>query len=148
MRYQIRQFAFTILALSQFVLQMKVAIFNVFSGIIWFVLPVGLVAINDTAALAFGKLLGRKLFASNLVSLSPKKTWEGFIGAAVTTILAGFYLPLLLQSRRLLCSFAELQTHGDKQLDEWTCNAQSLVEIQQWSFLSFVSLIFAFSRHD
>jgi len=102
---------------------------------LWFVLPVGLVAINDTTALAFGKAFGRKIFASSLVSVSPKKTWEGFLGAAVSTITAGFYLPLVLQSRRLLCSFIELQMHEDVDPNDWTCEALYLTETEEWKML-------------
>ena len=46
-----------------------------------------LIWINDTGAFIFGSLLGKhKLFER----ISPKKTWEGFIGGALTTIAAGF----------------------------------------------------------
>ena len=47
---------------------------------------------NDVGALVFGKLLGRHAMAS---SISPNKTWEGAIGAAVVTILAGLCVSAL-----------------------------------------------------
>jgi len=39
-----------------------VAIHNVFTGMIWFLLPVMLILTNDTGAYVFGKSLGRKIF--------------------------------------------------------------------------------------
>src|SRR5262245_1448670 len=46
--------------------------------------------VNDVAAFTFGKLLGRHPFRSQI---SPKKTWEGAIGALVVSLL----LPWLLR---------------------------------------------------
>ena len=43
------------------------------------------VGLNDTAAFAFGKLLGKTKMTP---VLSPAKTWEGFVGGAVGTIVA------------------------------------------------------------
>eukprot|EP00815_Leptocylindrus_aporus_P007589 CAMPEP_0116054584 /NCGR_PEP_ID=MMETSP0322-20121206/2890_1 /TAXON_ID=163516 /ORGANISM="Leptocylindrus danicus var. apora, Strain B651" /LENGTH=394 /DNA_ID=CAMNT_0003538007 /DNA_START=173 /DNA_END=1357 /DNA_ORIENTATION=- len=59
-------------------------------GIAWFLLPALLVIVNDTMAYVFGRLFGNHKLIPNL---SPKKTWEGFIGAALSTILAAH--PLL-----------------------------------------------------
>jgi phosphatidate cytidylyltransferase len=51
-----------------------------------FLLPATLIAINDIAAYIFGFFFGR----TPLIKLSPKKTWEGFIGASVTTMISAF----------------------------------------------------------
>ena len=51
-----------------------------------FLLPATLIVINDIAAYFFGFFFGR----TPLIKLSPKKTWEGFIGASVTTIFSAF----------------------------------------------------------
>ncbi|XP_073362692.1 phosphatidate cytidylyltransferase 1-like [Aegilops tauschii subsp. strangulata] len=53
-----------------------------------FLLPASLIVINDIAAYLFRFFLGR----TPLIKLSPKKTWEGFIGASVTTIISAFLL--------------------------------------------------------
>ncbi|RCI01713.1 hypothetical protein CU098_003608 [Rhizopus stolonifer] len=45
-----------------------------------------LVICNDIAAYAWGKYVGKTM----LLSLSPKKTMEGFIGALMTTILFAY----------------------------------------------------------
>lgn len=42
------------------------------------------------AAYFFGFFFGR----TPLIKLSPKKTWEGFIGASVTTIISAFVVSI------------------------------------------------------
>lgn len=44
---------------------------------------------SDMGAYVFGSLFGRHPFAPHI---SPKKTWEGFIGALCTALLASFWL--------------------------------------------------------
>ena len=51
-------------------------------GMFLFLLSTGLVIINDTLAYLFGICLGKH----PLIKISPKKTWEGFIGALFGTI--------------------------------------------------------------
>ncbi|KAG5382906.1 hypothetical protein IGI04_034376 [Brassica rapa subsp. trilocularis] len=57
-----------------------------------FLLPASLIIINDIFAYIFGFFFGR----TPLIKLSPKKTWEGFIGASVTTIISAFVLANVL----------------------------------------------------
>mmetsp|Transcript_17341 Transcript_17341/g.25853 ORF Transcript_17341/g.25853 Transcript_17341/m.25853 type:complete len:378 (+) Transcript_17341:147-1280(+) len=59
-------------------------------GILWIIYPALLVIINDTMAYVFGVLLGNHKL---LPRLSPKKTVEGFVGAAFSTFAAS--IPLL-----------------------------------------------------
>lgn len=56
-----------------------------------FLLPASLIAINDVAAYIFGFFFGR----TPLIKLSPKKTWEGFIGASVATMISAFVVSKL-----------------------------------------------------
>ena len=56
---------------------------SVLEGVLWFLLPVFLVTINDIFAYVGGMLLGR----TRLIKVSPKKTWEGFISAFICTML-------------------------------------------------------------
>lgn len=51
-------------------------------GMKWIFFPAAFVAINDIMAYVFGKLFGKHPLLS---SISPNKTWEGFIGAAIAT---------------------------------------------------------------
>lgn len=61
---------------------------NLFQGLIWFIVPVSMIVINDVMAYLFGFFFGK----TPLIKLSPKKTWEGFIGGGVSTVLLGAFL--------------------------------------------------------
>ncbi|CAH9104005.1 unnamed protein product [Cuscuta europaea] len=87
-KYQFGQYAWTHMILIVVFAQSSFIISNVFEGIFWFLLPVSIVIINDIAAYLFGFFFGR----TPLSELSPKKTWEGFIGASVTTLISAFLL--------------------------------------------------------
>ncbi|KAG6512955.1 hypothetical protein ZIOFF_031094 [Zingiber officinale] len=72
-----------------------------------FLLPASLIAINDVAAYFFGFFFGR----TPLIKLSPKKTWEGFIGASFATIISAFVLADILgRFRWLTCPRKDLST--------------------------------------
>lgn len=87
-KYQFGQFAWTHMILIVVFAQSSFTVANIFEGIFWFLLPASLIVINDIAAYLFGFFFGR----TPLIKLSPKKTWEGFIGASVTTIISAFVL--------------------------------------------------------
>ncbi|CAH8644040.1 unnamed protein product [Dicrocoelium dendriticum] len=67
-------------------------IYNIFNGIIWFLLPVSLVICNDIMAYVFGFFFGK----TPLIKLSPKKTWEGFVGGGLATLLFALVFSLVL----------------------------------------------------
>ena len=69
---------------------------NVMNGLFWFCFPVLLVVINDIMAYVCGMSMGRKFINRPFLKLSPNKTWEGFIGGGICTIILGFYLAKLL----------------------------------------------------
>eukprot|EP00850_Spirogloea_muscicola_P011508 SM000071S21132 [mRNA] locus=s71:539066:542704:- [translate_table: standard] len=85
---QFGQYAWSHMILFVVLFQSSFFVANLFRGIIWFLLPSSLIIINDCAAYFFGVFFGR----TPLIKLSPKKTWEGFLGASVTTIVAAFLL--------------------------------------------------------
>ncbi|XP_059614766.1 phosphatidate cytidylyltransferase, photoreceptor-specific-like [Phlebotomus argentipes] len=90
-KYYLKQFslfAWTHVALLIVVTQSYLIIQNVFQGIIWFLAPVSMIICNDLMAYFFGLLFGR----TPLIKLSPKKTWEGFIGGGVATVAFGALL--------------------------------------------------------
>ncbi|KAI9085353.1 hypothetical protein K1719_032730 [Acacia pycnantha] len=87
-KYQFSQYAWTHMILIVVFTQSSFTVANIFEGIFWFLLPATLIAINDIAAYIFGFFFGR----TPLIKLSPKKTWEGFIGASIATILSAFLL--------------------------------------------------------
>ncbi|CAF2580635.1 unnamed protein product [Rotaria sp. Silwood2] len=63
-------------------------------GMIWFLFPVSLIICNDIMAYMFGFFYGR----TPLTKLSPKKTWEGFIGGGVSTLIFGFIFAGILSN--------------------------------------------------
>ena len=85
--YQFSQFAWTHMILALAVVQSSFLVANIFEGMIWFLLPCSLVIVNDIMAYFCGFFFGR----TPLLALSPKKTWEGFLGAIVFTVLWGFF---------------------------------------------------------
>ena len=48
-------------------------------------IPVSMIICNDVMAYMFGFFFGK----TPLIKLSPKKTWEGFIGGALSTVVFG-----------------------------------------------------------
>ena len=80
---QFSLFAWTHVALLCVVTQSYLIIQNMFEGLIWFIMPIMMVIINDIMAYMFGFTMGR----TPLIQLSPKKTWEGFIGGGVATVV-------------------------------------------------------------
>ncbi|PON91338.1 hypothetical protein TorRG33x02_129010 [Trema orientale] len=72
-----------------------------------FLLPATLIVINDIAAYFFGFFFG----GTPLIKLSPKKTWEGFIGASVTTMISAFMLANIMgRYQWLTCPRKDLST--------------------------------------
>eukprot|EP00461_Guttulinopsis_vulgaris_P001133 UN01133 len=69
-----------------------------FKGLFWIVLPTLLVITNDSWAYVWGLLFGRH----SLLELSPKKTWEGFIGALISTPIQGFLMARGMLSHPIL----------------------------------------------
>lgn len=86
--YQFGQFAWTHMILMTVFVPSSFFVSNIFEGIIWFLLPCALVIVNDIAAYMAGFFFGR----TPLIKLSPKKTWEGFIGGFIGTLIASWYL--------------------------------------------------------
>lgn len=85
-KYYMRQFslfAWTHVALLIVVTQSYLIIQNMFEGLIWFIMPIMMVVINDVMAYMFGFFFGK----TPLIQLSPKKTWEGFIGGGISTVM-------------------------------------------------------------
>jgi len=108
-KYQVGQLSWTIVTLCIVVGQMKFVAHNIFEGLFWFFFPVWLVINNDCWAYAWGACLGRAIIKRPLFKLSPKKTWEGFIGALVSTVcVAYFTAPFFAASPWLACPATDL----------------------------------------
>ncbi|KAG8490186.1 hypothetical protein CXB51_016038 [Gossypium anomalum] len=106
-KYQFRQYAWTHMILIVVFTQSSFTVANIFEGIFWFLLPASLIVINDIFAYVVGFYFGR----TPLIKLSPKKTWEGFIGASVTTMISAFVLANILgRFQWLTCPRRDLST--------------------------------------
>lgn len=102
-KYQMKQLTWTAITVMLIVFQMKSAISNILSGLFWFLLPCSLIICNDCMAYFFGLKFGRRFFG-DFLKLSPNKTWEGFIGGGVSTLVFSYYYAYLLaQVPWLIC---------------------------------------------
>lgn len=94
-KYYMKQFslfAWTHVALLIVVTQSYLIIQNIFEGLIWFIVPVSMIICNDIMAYVFGFFFGK----TPLIKLSPKKTWEGFIGGGISTVVFGFAISYVM----------------------------------------------------
>lgn len=88
MKYQFRVFAWSSIATILITMPGMLMLFNLHEGLCWFVLPTLLIISNDIFAYLVGYFFGK----TKLIELSPKKTWEGYIGGAVVT----FFVSILV----------------------------------------------------
>eukprot|EP01098_Paradermamoeba_levis_P004309 TRINITY_DN1850_c0_g4_i1.p1 TRINITY_DN1850_c0_g4~~TRINITY_DN1850_c0_g4_i1.p1 ORF type:complete len:426 (-),score=125.31 TRINITY_DN1850_c0_g4_i1:71-1348(-) len=95
---QFIQFTWTIVTLLVVVIQASFQISNIFEGLFWFFLPAALIVCNDIWAFIFGFFFGK----TPLISLSPKKTWEGFLGGLVATWFWGFVMAYVCSQLTLM----------------------------------------------
>jgi phosphatidate cytidylyltransferase len=108
-QYQIGNLVWTVGVLCMIVWQIAGTADLIFAGLFWFMLPCGLVVANDCWAYFSGMLLGRRLIKAEFLSISPNKTWEGFIGAAIlTAIWAWLYSDWISRSHWLVCPQEDL----------------------------------------
>lgn len=96
---QFGMFAWVCLTLLFIVFQSTALFYNLYRGLFWFVLPAFLIISNDSWAYVWGMLFGR----TPLIKLSPKKTWEGFIGALISTCLTAFFVSRYLDYPLFTC---------------------------------------------
>ncbi|KAL7751542.1 phosphatidate cytidylyltransferase [Sorochytrium milnesiophthora] len=138
-KFQFAQFAWTHMALLLVVVQSHAIINNILEGLIWFFLPVSLVIVNDVFAYIFGFFWGR----TPLIKLSPKKTWEGFIGGALSTLIFGFLASaVLIRFPYMICPVSDL--HHTK-LNQVTCDPSPVFLPKQYELpAALVSLAPAF----
>ncbi|KAJ3092543.1 hypothetical protein HK102_006096 [Quaeritorhiza haematococci] len=106
-KFQFSQFGWTHMTLLLVVCQSHFVINNIFEGLFWFVLPISIVVVNDIMAYIFGFFFGR----TPLIQLSPKKTWEGFLGAFFSTLIWAFaFSAFLIQFPYLTCPVRDFNT--------------------------------------
>lgn len=106
-KMQFAQLCVTHMVLILVVFQAHLIISNILTGLFWFLLPVGLVIVNDIFAYICGITFGK----TQLIAISPKKTVEGFVGAWGFTIMAAFLLVrLLCNYNYLICPVEDLSS--------------------------------------
>jgi len=139
-RYQFRQFAYIHIIFLIFGYSSSMIISNIFNGIIWFLLPVSCVVINDITAYFWGRMCGKH----SLSPLSPKKTWEGFIGAFFSTLVwCYFYSKLLSRYEMFLCPVEKLSIVPFN-LNSIHCDVSELLRKYEFSF-SIFNKVFKFT---
>lgn len=107
-KFQFSSLCITHMILLIVIFQSHLIISNILNGIIWFVLPCSLVIVNDIFAYLCGITFGR----TPLISISPKKTVEGFIGAWICTLFASVIASSILsRSNYLICPATNMSTN-------------------------------------
>jgi phosphatidate cytidylyltransferase len=134
------------MALYLIVVQAHFMMNNVFEGMIWFFLPVSLVITNDIFAYICGITFGR----TQLISLSPKKTVEGFVGAWICTIFFGFALTnVLMRYTYFICPVTDL---GSTIFTGLQCDPNPVFkpypyDIKEWTGLDYTFWISPMQGH-
>lgn len=127
-KYYMKQFslfAWTHVALLIVVTQSYLIIMNIFEGIIWFVVPVLMIVCNDVMAYMFGFFFGK----TPLIKLSPKKTWEGFIGGGLSTVVFGcIFSHFLCQWQYFVCPIEYNEIAGRMTME---CEPSYLFRLQE-----------------
>jgi len=93
---QFSLFAFTHCTLLLIVTQSFLIINNLLQGLVWFLVPVSMIICCDIMSYVFGFFFGK----TPLIKLSPKKTWEGFIGGAFSTVVFGLIMAIVLKHQK------------------------------------------------
>ena len=88
LKYQFRLFGWIVMGAFLASYQSWYLIHSTIEGLFWYVVPALLIISNDIFAYLFGYFFGKR----PLIALSPKKTWEGYIGGAFATFLFTFIL--------------------------------------------------------
>lgn len=100
-----------------------------------------LIIINDIWAYIFGFFFGK----TPLIKLSPKKTWEGFIGGGVMTVIFGIILSYVLSQYEYFTCPVDYSDEFDKILIT-NCEKNELFQNQIYE-IGIVSKIFHIIQH-
>jgi len=94
-----------------------------------------MVVFNDCFAYICGFFFGR----TPLIKLSPKKTWEGFIGGALFTILFGWFISGFLAQFSYLTCPSEVKPNLSVNLD---CEPSVIFSSQTYTVPLFIKVLF------
>ncbi|XP_072751060.1 phosphatidate cytidylyltransferase, photoreceptor-specific-like [Anoplolepis gracilipes] len=132
---QFSLFAWTHVALLIVVTQSYLIIQNIFEGLIWFIIPVNMIMVNDVMAYMFGFFFGQTL----LIKLSPKKTWKGFIGGGISTVILGLMISYVMcQYRYFVYPIEYSEALGRMTMD---CEPLSLFQLQEYTLPKSLQVI-------
>ncbi|KAG7222100.1 hypothetical protein INR49_016670 [Caranx melampygus] len=134
-RLQFYMFGWTHVTLLIVVTQSHLIIHNLFEGMIWFIVPISCVICNDIMAYMFGFFFGR----TPLIKLSPKKTWEGFIGGFFSTIVFGIMLSYVMAGYRYFVCPVEF--NNDSNSFQVDCEPSDLFQLQEYSLPSILESV-------
>lgn len=101
---------------------------NIFHGLAWFLLPVLLIITNDCTAYIWGFFFGR----TSLIQLSPKKTWEGFLGALVSTVALAYLFAMVLNGYHYFNCPKHLLLAG-------TCSTEAMFQVVDYHLPAGIS---------
>ncbi|KAK7071201.1 hypothetical protein SK128_003821 [Halocaridina rubra] len=139
-KYYMRQFslfAWTHVALLIVVTQSYLIIINIFHGMIWFIVPVSMIVINDVMAYMFGFFFGK----TPLIQLSPKKTWEGFIGGGISTLFLGMLLSYAMCQYPFFVCPVEYSESED--IFNYSCDPSPIFRPQEYNLPETMGNVFA-----
>lgn len=129
---QFTLFGWTHVTLLIIVTQSHLIMQNIFEGLIWFLVPVSMIICNDIMAYMFGFFFGK----TPLIKLSPKKTWEGFIGGAFATIVFGLIMSyVLLQFDYFVCPIVYDETKDALSMD---CERTFVFRLHEYTLPQFL----------
>ncbi|XP_072401391.1 phosphatidate cytidylyltransferase, photoreceptor-specific [Diabrotica undecimpunctata] len=135
-KYYMKQFslfAWTHVALLIVVTQSYLIIQNIFEGLIWFIVPVSMIICNDIMAYVFGFFFGK----TPLIKLSPKKTWEGFIGGGISTVAFGVMISYVMcQYPYFVCPIEYSESLGSMTME---CEPSSLFRPTNYKLPDFLT---------
>lgn len=94
LKFQFAQLCITHMTLLLVILQGHCIVNNIMHGMFWFIVPAGLVIINDIFAYLCGITFGK----TQLISISPKKTVEGFVGAWICTTFSSILFTFIFSN--------------------------------------------------
>ncbi len=133
-RFQLSNMMWTVVTVLIVVVQLKSLATTALAGLFWFFFPMATVVMNDVSAYFCGINFGRKYISAPFISLSPNKTWEGFIGAAVLTVIFSFFFPrILAQFQWFTCPADDLYLMPYAQLAQLSCTPNAVFLPQSYN---------------
>uniref|UniRef100_H2Z714 Phosphatidate cytidylyltransferase n=1 Tax=Ciona savignyi TaxID=51511 RepID=H2Z714_CIOSA len=133
-RLQFFMFGWTHVTLLIIVTQSHLLLQNMLEGLIWLIVPVSMVICNDIMAYMCGFFFGR----TPLIKLSPKKTWEGFIGGAFFTIIFGWLISGFLCRFPWMTCPSEISSSFSVNLD---CDPLPIFQLTEYQVPLFIRVL-------